>query len=344
MEVASLGLLVYEKNIIEDYIAQYHASLSEQRIEWLPANADSLKVVIIRASFLGSSEVNKYLHKLPSDVVVLSVCKKKDDYIHAVNHKIDVIDISENNPQKIQAWVNKIPAKRTTQSLSNNPLIIEPSGKFNALTSAEAVKDLFALFSGLTAIVYLRTKQAQLVWIDCLATKAYLNTEKILIPAIENYEWQVLPHDFDIRKQCNIDALHNISLNEWIWEAIWESKLDLSCLISENTAYKLLRWPHFCQYSKMGRTESLRLSARIKKNPLSYKELLSDSVYNEFVVSKFIYSMLTINFIQAVPISHEAALLNAIKMDTFEKPLVDQNENKSVKRNFLSRMRKFIGL
>lgn len=348
MEVASLGLLGYEKNIIEDYIARFHFSLPKQSVKWLPANADNLKVVIIRASFIGSSEVTTYLHKLSSDTVVLSVGKKKDDNVYAVNNNIDMINIFETNANIIQAWVNKIPVNKIVPSKGMNPRIHESSDQFNSLASVKAVKDLFALFSGLTAILYLRTKQAQFVWIDCLKGKVYLDTNNIVIPAIEHYEWKILSPNFDPEQQINVDKLYIINLNEWIWEVIWRSCLDFSSCISansfENCAYQLVHWPHFCQYRKIGRSESLRLSARIKRNPQSYNELLLDSGYNKSTVSKFIYSMLTINFIQAVFIGDNDMRFDEMKMNASENKQFDQSKKNFIKRSFLSNLRILIGL
>ncbi|GBU08895.1 hypothetical protein AwWohl_00330 [Gammaproteobacteria bacterium] len=347
IEIASLGLLAYEKSIIEDYIAQYHSFGSEQNVKWLHARTDNLKVIIIRASFLGTSEVTKYLNDLPNDVLVLSICNKKDDLDYAISLNINIINISENDPQKIQAWVNTIPVNKAVPSLSTNHLIIDQSNKFNTLNSAESVRDLFALFSDLKSILYLRTNKAELVWIDIIESKVYLNTEKILIPSIESYEWQISPPDFEIGKQINIDNLYKVSLNEWIWEVIWESNLDFTQLISVNSAYKLAHWPHFCQHSKIGRAESLRLSALIKKTPLSYRKLLARSVYDKFIVSKFIYSMLIINFIKLSSVNDEKISLNSTKITALEGDVFDvfnESKDQSIKRNFLNKMRKIIGL
>lgn len=338
MKIASLGLLAHEKKIIEDYLIQYNPSMVNDTVDWVPINSDNFKTVITRASFLGSTDIDKYLNKF-DNINVLCICRNESDLDNTFQHNIPVLNISEKNPNKIGNWINSINSigieeniyqEINDEDLSNNDLL----NKSSKINSAEGVSILFSLLRTSKDVVYLTTESGGSSWIDCSKSQVYSNIIDTTIPAIECYEYQVLPSDFNLALISERNDINSISLNEWLWEVMWRTDLELSSLISEDSSYKLIRWPHFCQHSKVGRTESLRLSSKINRQPISYGELLLDSDYSKNIVNKFVCSMLNINYIKEVSVIPKS-----------EKEITtNQITNNIMKKSLLNKIRNIIGL
>lgn len=300
----------------------------DQSIDWVPANHNQLDGVVINATFLGSQQIQKFISKISCPCVCAYSGK---DQTPPKSQDSDIIALDINSPSSTDSiWLSVLlgTAQQNDSGQSSSAQSVKNSGGFS-----KEYNRLIDLIDKTEDIAIFLKNHDKETWVFPAEQSAYINYSRDQIAGIENWEWK------KVSKEELPGGLRKLRLEQWLFEAIWQSeKHDFK--FEQQAQFQLLRWPQ--PLSRHKRTEALRIAAQIKLYPCSLADLTKKTDYSDHIVKQFLYAAVKTGQIKRI--DRETFLNTAIPGNNAARKEVPPDPDRELKKSFLSRLRKRLGL
>lgn len=372
MRIALVGLAASEVLIVKNYLKKYAEELD---VTWTGIKEKDFDVLIVRARFLETPEVENLILNSGEHVTILSVYRDDKFGSEAINRNIPSLKVPSHDKEDIIEWVSHI------GKVSYAELVQDGSEESGTSVSNEAEqKRQAAIEKGLAKLSATGARFSNASEHDQRATshgangqrktdetsvikhfvnqsllKAVKNKEDVLVVAGElktwiktdqrrvftNYKLDDMP-SFDDFEWSPFDftalpteAKQQTELNQWLWESLWKSRIDFTTLVDNHSQYQLKRWPQ--PKSRAHRTEPLRIAAHIQKKAMTVGEMSQLTLIDEAVIKKFVYTMQVVGFVKKTKADPARQIVEPLH--TKENQDVDES-----KLTLLKRIRSRLGL
>lgn len=307
-------------------------------VTWVSATDPNAEGIIINADFLGSPQIQKFIHQTRMNVV----CGYFDD---DGRQQATIAKIVGVNPQALNAndhhqWLLALGVDASDQRITASPTTSQHTEIKSPLSDQTATvapvnheqkpsndyKDLLARIQKDPCYICAKTKTT-ITWIDTHRQKVYMNYGRNEIPAINNLVW-VPADNVKVTK-----AFSQVNLDLWLFDTIWLA--DISDIeIDDHAYYRLKRWPR--PLSAKGRSQALRLAAYAQREPVNVAYLEGKTGYSRAVARRFLFATLCTDQIRKVETSVELATKTQLS--------AREKANNTQKLSVLSRLRTKLGM
>lgn len=373
MRIALVGLAASEVLIVKNYLKKYAEELD---VTWTGIKEKDFDVLIVRARFLETPEVENLILNSGEHVSILSVYRDDKFGSEAINRNIPSLKVPSHDKEDIIEWVSHIGKVSYEQLVRANeadkPAVLSNLGNVSALDDAEQ-KRQSAIEKGLAKLSAAgaklssdsgHNKQSQPSTDSAPAVKSFKN--KSLLEAVRDKKDMAISMGklktwikTDQRRVFTNYKLDEIpSFDEFEWSPfdftavpkevrqqvelnqwLWES------LWKSNIDFTALVDEH-SEYqlkrwpqpkSKAHRTEPLRIAAHIQKKAMTVGEISQLTLIDEAVIKKFVYTMQVVGFVKKTKVDSTRQMVKPKQID--ENPPVDTS-----KLTLLKRIRSRLGL
>lgn len=316
--ICLLGFSSQTEQNLKQYLIDHSPQYS---FSWAAANAKELEGVVVNAVFLDTPQIKKYLSKIKCPRVAIytnSVGKNS-----AEENEIPAIDFTKDSPEE-RGWLatllgESISAKKS--ATANNAATM--NGNFSA-----NVEQLINIIKGRKPEQIIAKYENKMTYLDPQGGHAYIDFARDEVPGIELWQWQKTSSG--IPKE----AMRRINIEQWLFETIWQSKSTIF-QVSDDMLYKLIRWPQ--PFSQVKRTEALRLAAQIKFKPVTINDLISRTNYSSQLIEQFLFATNQAGQVEAIKPQE-------VKNEPQPKSVRREDPDREIKRGFIGRLRKRLGL
>ena len=315
MKIALAGLPSADELILKAQFAKY-APGSE--IQWLGLDSTA-DAVVFRAKFLNTPSIEKLINSVAPATVISAVYRDVADCKDAASRGVYLLDLSLQDPIAVRDWVNLICARQANatevQSIIRNggapntpsPGLAKPvesrqepdkkeiqSVQVPPVSKAgnEAFPNaglLQAVREGNDVVAY---ATGNLIYLLAGENKVRTNHKANVIPSFDSCRWS-------IRTEAVADNMPLVmDLRQWIWESLWNSTIDFTGFVDNDTVFQLKVWPQ--PRGEGNRILPLQVAALLQNEPASVAKLASVSQAPVERIKKLMFTMQLVGFVARV--------------------------------------------
>lgn len=311
MKIALAGLPSADELILKAQFAKYAPGTE---IQWLGLDS-SADAVVFRAKFLDTPSIEKLIHSVAPSTVVSAVYRDVADSKVAASRGVYLLDLSLQDPLAVRDWVNLICARQANatevQSIIRNggvpaasPGVAKPvESRFEsdkkeiqtvqAPPGAKAGSEAFpnagllqAVREGNDVVAY---ASGNLIYLLAGENKVRANHKPNVIPSFDSCRWS-------IRTEAVADGMPiDMDLRQWIWESLWNSTIDFTGFVDNDSVFQLKVWPQ--PRGEGNRILPLQVAALLQNEPASVAKLASVSQAPVERIKKLMFTMQLVGFV-----------------------------------------------